>query len=121
MCPHLSLSPPPPATLWLLLPVCLSVGPPPLSEMKEKNPWHSPVAIIITVIGVIVIVALVIVAVLQNRPLAQKYKVCLRKIQKVMQPVPCVRAHGITVGSLSNVHKPNMVSCRCELQLFYWL
>ncbi|KAM8837091.1 ectonucleoside triphosphate diphosphohydrolase 1 isoform 2-T2 [Spinachia spinachia] len=44
------------------------------SEMKEKNPWHTPAAIIITVIGVIVIVALVIVAVLQNRPLAQKYK-----------------------------------------------
>ncbi|XP_056222554.1 ectonucleoside triphosphate diphosphohydrolase 1 isoform X2 [Seriola aureovittata] len=43
-------------------------------EMKEKNPWHTPVTIIITVIGVIAIVALVTVAVLQNRPLAQKYK-----------------------------------------------
>ncbi|XP_038591474.1 ectonucleoside triphosphate diphosphohydrolase 1 isoform X1 [Micropterus salmoides] len=44
------------------------------SEMKEKNPWHMPVTIIITVIGVIAIVALVTVAVLQNRPLPQKYK-----------------------------------------------
>ncbi|XP_036937887.1 ectonucleoside triphosphate diphosphohydrolase 1 isoform X1 [Acanthopagrus latus] len=43
-------------------------------EMKEKNPWHKPVTIIITVIGVIAIVALVTVAVLQNRPLPQKYK-----------------------------------------------
>ncbi|XP_018554742.1 ectonucleoside triphosphate diphosphohydrolase 1 isoform X2 [Lates calcarifer] len=43
-------------------------------EMKEKNPWHTPVTIIITVIGVIAIVALVTVAVLQNRPLLQKYK-----------------------------------------------
>ncbi|XP_041671060.1 ectonucleoside triphosphate diphosphohydrolase 1 isoform X1 [Cheilinus undulatus] len=43
-------------------------------EMKEKNPWHTPVTIIISVIGVIVIVALVTVAVLQNRPLPQKYK-----------------------------------------------
>ncbi|XP_075948986.1 ectonucleoside triphosphate diphosphohydrolase 1 [Anarhichas minor] len=43
-------------------------------EMKEKNPWHTPVTIIITVIGVIAIVALVTVAVLQNRPLSQKYK-----------------------------------------------
>ncbi|XP_070783225.1 ectonucleoside triphosphate diphosphohydrolase 1 [Enoplosus armatus] len=42
--------------------------------MKEKNPWHTPVTIIITVIGVIAIVALVTVAVLQNRPLHQKYK-----------------------------------------------
>ncbi|XP_074519584.1 ectonucleoside triphosphate diphosphohydrolase 1 isoform X2 [Halichoeres trimaculatus] len=42
--------------------------------MKEKNPWHMPVTIIITVIGVIAIVALVTVAVLQNRPLPQKYK-----------------------------------------------
>lgn len=42
--------------------------------MKEKNPWHTPVTIIITVIGVIAIVALVTVAVLQNRPLPQKYK-----------------------------------------------
>uniref|UniRef100_A0A665UL05 Ectonucleoside triphosphate diphosphohydrolase 1 n=2 Tax=Echeneis naucrates TaxID=173247 RepID=A0A665UL05_ECHNA len=42
--------------------------------MKEKNPWHTPVTIIITVIGVIAIVALVTVAVLQNRPLTQKYK-----------------------------------------------
>ncbi|XP_039991854.1 ectonucleoside triphosphate diphosphohydrolase 1 isoform X2 [Xiphias gladius] len=43
-------------------------------EMKEKNPWHTPATIIITVIGVIAIVALVTVAVLQNRPLPQKYK-----------------------------------------------
>ncbi|XP_070847066.1 ectonucleoside triphosphate diphosphohydrolase 1 [Chaetodon trifascialis] len=43
-------------------------------EMKEKNPWHTPVTIIITVIAVIAIVALVTVAVLQNRPLPQKYK-----------------------------------------------
>ncbi|XP_044034637.1 ectonucleoside triphosphate diphosphohydrolase 1 isoform X2 [Siniperca chuatsi] len=42
--------------------------------MKEKNSWHTPVTIIITVIGVIAIVALVTVAVLQNRPLPQKYK-----------------------------------------------
>lgn len=42
--------------------------------MKGKNPWHTPVTIIITVIGVIAIVALVTVAVLQNRPLHQKYK-----------------------------------------------
>ncbi|XP_041830206.1 ectonucleoside triphosphate diphosphohydrolase 1 isoform X2 [Melanotaenia boesemani] len=42
--------------------------------MKEKNPWHTPVTIIITVIGVIAIVALVTVAVLQNRPVYQKYK-----------------------------------------------
>lgn len=65
-----------PATLRTSLPVCLSVHPPPLSEMKEKNPWHTPVTIIITVIGVIAIVALVTVAVLQNRPVLQKYKVC---------------------------------------------
>ncbi|XP_053728924.1 ectonucleoside triphosphate diphosphohydrolase 1 isoform X2 [Synchiropus splendidus] len=43
-------------------------------KMKEKNPWHTPVTIIITVIGVIAIVALVTVAVLQNKPLPQKYK-----------------------------------------------
>ncbi|KAG7507460.1 ectonucleoside triphosphate diphosphohydrolase 1 isoform X2 [Solea senegalensis] len=43
-------------------------------EMKEKNHWHKPVTIIITVIGVMAIVALVTVAVLQNRPLSQKYK-----------------------------------------------
>ncbi|XP_028331296.1 ectonucleoside triphosphate diphosphohydrolase 1 isoform X2 [Gouania willdenowi] len=43
-------------------------------EMKEKNPWHMPVTIIISVIGVIAIVALVTVAVLQNKPLHQKYK-----------------------------------------------
>lgn len=42
--------------------------------MKEKNPWQSPVTIIITVIGVIAIVTLVTVAVLQNKPLPQKYK-----------------------------------------------
>lgn len=43
-------------------------------EMKEKNSWHTPVTIIISVIGVIAIVALGTVAVLQNRPLSQKYK-----------------------------------------------
>ncbi|XP_060950714.1 ectonucleoside triphosphate diphosphohydrolase 1 [Limanda limanda] len=43
-------------------------------DMKEKNPWHTPVTIIFSVIGVIAIVALVTVAVLQNRPLPQKYK-----------------------------------------------
>ncbi|CAK6956795.1 ectonucleoside triphosphate diphosphohydrolase 1 isoform X1 [Scomber scombrus] len=43
-------------------------------EMKEKNPWHTPATIIITVIGVIAIVALVTVAVLQNKPLPKKYK-----------------------------------------------
>ncbi|MED6271644.1 hypothetical protein CHARACLAT_022343 [Characodon lateralis] len=43
-------------------------------EMKEKNPWHTSMTIIITVIGVIAIVALVTVAVLQNRPVPQKYK-----------------------------------------------
>lgn len=42
--------------------------------MKEKNPWHTPVTIIITVIGVIAIVALVTVTVLQNKPLLPKYK-----------------------------------------------
>lgn len=43
--------------------------------MKGKNPWHSPVAIVIAVVAVIAIVALVTVTVLQNRPLPQKYKV----------------------------------------------
>ncbi|KAM9716943.1 ectonucleoside triphosphate diphosphohydrolase 1 isoform 1-T1 [Menidia menidia] len=43
-------------------------------EMKEKNPWHTPVTIILTVIGVIAIVTLVTVAVLQNKPIQQKYK-----------------------------------------------
>lgn len=43
-------------------------------EMKEKNPWHKPVTIIITVIAVIAIVALVTVAVVQNRPVLQKRK-----------------------------------------------
>ncbi|XP_029934419.1 ectonucleoside triphosphate diphosphohydrolase 1 isoform X1 [Myripristis murdjan] len=43
-------------------------------EMKEKNPWHTPATIIITVIFVIAIVALVTVAVLQNKPLPPKYK-----------------------------------------------
>ncbi|XP_074475924.1 ectonucleoside triphosphate diphosphohydrolase 1 isoform X1 [Sebastes fasciatus] len=43
-------------------------------EMKGKNPWQKPVTIIITVIGVIAIVALVTVAVLQNKPVHQKYK-----------------------------------------------
>lgn len=56
-------------------PSCLSIFPPPLPEMKGKNPWNTPATIIITVIAVIAIVALVTVAVLQNRPLQQKYKV----------------------------------------------
>ncbi|CAI5658588.1 ectonucleoside triphosphate diphosphohydrolase 1 isoform X1 [Oreochromis niloticus] len=44
-------------------------------EMKEKNPWPTPVTIIIIiVIGVIAIVALVTVAVLQNKSVPQKYK-----------------------------------------------
>lgn len=43
--------------------------------MKGRNPWHTPVTIIITVIGVIAIVALVTVIVLQNREIPQKYKV----------------------------------------------
>ncbi|XP_061563732.1 ectonucleoside triphosphate diphosphohydrolase 1 isoform X1 [Cololabis saira] len=43
-------------------------------EMKERNPWLSPATIIITVIGAIAIVALVTVAVLQNKPAPQKYK-----------------------------------------------
>uniref|UniRef100_A0A3P9IVQ7 Ectonucleoside triphosphate diphosphohydrolase 1 n=1 Tax=Oryzias latipes TaxID=8090 RepID=A0A3P9IVQ7_ORYLA len=43
-------------------------------EMKERNPWHRPVTIIITVIGVIAIVTLVTVLVIQNRTIAQKYK-----------------------------------------------
>lgn len=43
--------------------------------MKGKNPWHSPVNVIIAVIGIIAIVALVTIVVLQNRPLPQKYKV----------------------------------------------
>ncbi|CAF90083.1 unnamed protein product, partial [Tetraodon nigroviridis] len=42
--------------------------------MKERNPWHSPATIIITVIGVIAVVALVTVIVLQNREIPQKYK-----------------------------------------------
>lgn len=62
----------------LTSPSCLSGSPPPLPEMKEKNPWHTPVTIIITVIGVIAIVTLVTVAVLQNKPLEQKYKVSRR-------------------------------------------
>ncbi|KAL0964699.1 hypothetical protein UPYG_G00327750 [Umbra pygmaea] len=43
-------------------------------EMKEKNPWHSAVVILITVLGITAIVALVTTAVLQNKPLLQKYK-----------------------------------------------
>uniref|UniRef100_A0A3Q3X7J5 Ectonucleoside triphosphate diphosphohydrolase 1 n=1 Tax=Mola mola TaxID=94237 RepID=A0A3Q3X7J5_MOLML len=57
---------------FLTSPSCLSVFPPP--EMKGKNPWNTPTTIIITVIGIIAIVALVTVAVLQNRHLPQKYK-----------------------------------------------
>ncbi|XP_056153750.1 ectonucleoside triphosphate diphosphohydrolase 1 [Lampris incognitus] len=43
-------------------------------EMKEKNPWHKPLTILITVIGIVAIVALVTVAVVQNKPLHPKYK-----------------------------------------------
>lgn len=43
-------------------------------EMKERNPWHTPLTILIAVVGVIAIVALVTVAVLQNKPLHPKYK-----------------------------------------------
>ncbi|XP_033840880.1 ectonucleoside triphosphate diphosphohydrolase 1 isoform X1 [Periophthalmus magnuspinnatus] len=43
-------------------------------EMKERNPWHTPLTIFIAVVGVIAIVALVTVAVLQNKPLIPKYK-----------------------------------------------
>ncbi|KAJ0016209.1 hypothetical protein NQD34_014499 [Periophthalmus magnuspinnatus] len=42
--------------------------------MKERNPWHTPLTIFIAVVGVIAIVALVTVAVLQNKPLIPKYK-----------------------------------------------
>uniref|UniRef100_A0A3P8VJD1 Ectonucleoside triphosphate diphosphohydrolase 1 n=1 Tax=Cynoglossus semilaevis TaxID=244447 RepID=A0A3P8VJD1_CYNSE len=63
----LSLSPPP----WPVSDKFIEVD---NRDMKEKNPWHRPVTIIITVIGVIAIVALVTVAVLQNKPLSQKYK-----------------------------------------------
>ena len=43
--------------------------------MKGRNPWHTSVTIIITVIGVIATVALVTVIVLQNKDIPQKYKV----------------------------------------------
>ncbi|KAJ8013682.1 hypothetical protein DPEC_G00032330 [Dallia pectoralis] len=43
-------------------------------EMKEKNPWHKAVVIGITVLGIAAVFALVITAVLQNKPLQQKYK-----------------------------------------------
>ncbi|XP_010895951.1 ectonucleoside triphosphate diphosphohydrolase 1 isoform X1 [Esox lucius] len=43
-------------------------------EMKEKNPWHKAVVIFIAVLGIIAIVALVTTAVLQNKPLQQKFK-----------------------------------------------
>uniref|UniRef100_A0A3B4AVR4 Ectonucleoside triphosphate diphosphohydrolase 1 n=1 Tax=Periophthalmus magnuspinnatus TaxID=409849 RepID=A0A3B4AVR4_9GOBI len=39
-----------------------------------RNPWHTPLTIFIAVVGVIAIVALVTVAVLQNKPLIPKYK-----------------------------------------------
>ncbi|XP_038838782.1 ectonucleoside triphosphate diphosphohydrolase 1-like isoform X1 [Salvelinus namaycush] len=42
-------------------------------ETKGKNAWHKAV-IIITVLGITAIVALVTTAVLQNKPLLQKYK-----------------------------------------------
>lgn len=43
-------------------------------EMKDKNPWHKPATLLIAVLGVTAIVALVTVAVLQNKPLVQKFK-----------------------------------------------
>lgn len=43
-------------------------------EMKERNPWHTPLTVLIAVVSVIAIVALVTVTVLQNKPLLQKYK-----------------------------------------------
>lgn len=43
-------------------------------EMKERNPWHTPLTILIAVVGAIAIVALVTIAVLQNKPLIPKYK-----------------------------------------------
>ncbi|KAJ8264738.1 hypothetical protein GJAV_G00153420, partial [Gymnothorax javanicus] len=42
--------------------------------MKEKSPWHRPLIIFITFLIVLGIIALVTTAVVQNRPLHQKYK-----------------------------------------------
>ncbi|KAK7918859.1 hypothetical protein WMY93_010143 [Mugilogobius chulae] len=56
------------------LPVCSCPAHARLTEMKERNPWHTPLTVIIAVVGVIAIVALVTVAVLQNKPLIAKYK-----------------------------------------------
>ncbi|CAL8282699.1 unnamed protein product [Merluccius merluccius] len=42
--------------------------------MKEASPGYRPVTIFVVVIGVIALVALVTVAVVQNKPLTQKYK-----------------------------------------------
>uniref|UniRef100_A0A3B4AY35 Ectonucleoside triphosphate diphosphohydrolase 1 n=1 Tax=Periophthalmus magnuspinnatus TaxID=409849 RepID=A0A3B4AY35_9GOBI len=50
--------------------------------MKERNPWHTPLTIFIAVVGVIAIVALVTVAVLQNKPLIPKYKVTHHRIRQ---------------------------------------
>ncbi|XP_061612976.1 ectonucleoside triphosphate diphosphohydrolase 1 isoform X1 [Phyllopteryx taeniolatus] len=43
-------------------------------DMKEKNPWHMSGMVALAVIGVIALVTLVAVMVIQNMPLAQKYK-----------------------------------------------
>ncbi|KAG7492525.1 hypothetical protein MATL_G00014900 [Megalops atlanticus] len=43
-------------------------------EMKEKNPWHRPVIICITVFIAMGVITLVAMAVVQNKPLHQKYK-----------------------------------------------
>ncbi|KAL6475383.1 hypothetical protein MHYP_G00164230 [Metynnis hypsauchen] len=43
-------------------------------EMKTKNPWHRPWIICISVFFVVGIIAMVVVAVVQNKPLHQKYK-----------------------------------------------
>ncbi|XP_030630197.1 ectonucleoside triphosphate diphosphohydrolase 1 [Chanos chanos] len=43
-------------------------------EMKVKNPWHRPVIILIIVLIAIGIVVMVATAIIQNKPLHQKYK-----------------------------------------------
>lgn len=43
--------------------------------MKGRNPWNTPVTIIIAVIGIIATVALVTVIILQNRQIPPKFKV----------------------------------------------
>ncbi|XP_077407331.1 ectonucleoside triphosphate diphosphohydrolase 1 isoform X2 [Vanacampus margaritifer] len=43
-------------------------------DMKEKNLWHKSAMVVLAAIGVIAVVALVVVTVVQNMPLSQKYK-----------------------------------------------